>query len=113
MIVRPSAEDLLLENSGTVHLKEELRQIGLDLIEITIKTNSALMGKAVGEVEIGGGFVIVAIKKSDGTLVRNPKMSDQLTTNDVLVLLGHADTLPQLALRVNNRIVTSYRGAAG
>jgi voltage-gated potassium channel len=114
MIIRPSAEDLLLENSGTIHLKEELKQIGLDLIEITVKSNSSLMGKSIGEVEVGGGgFVIVAIKKSDGTLVREPKPADTLATNDVLILLGHAETLPQLALRVNNRVVTSYRGAAG
>ncbi len=72
MIVRPSAEDLLQETAGKTHLNEELKLIGLELTEIELKAESPLVGQRVGNVEVSGqgGFVVVAIKRADGTVIR-------------------------------------------
>ena len=45
-------------------------RIGLELNEIELAENSPLVGRTVGDVEVGGtgGFVIVAIRRQDGSL---------------------------------------------
>lgn len=114
MIIRPSAEDLLMETSGTVHLKEELKLIGLDLTDVEIVAKSPLAGKPLSVVEISAGFVIVAIKKKDGGLVCNPKPVDLLEVGDILILMGRAATVPQFGVRsAPAPVFTAYRGRVG
>ena len=95
-----------------MHLNEELKQIGLEMTEIEIKPGSPLLGQTVGDVEVSGsgGLVIVALKKADGTLVRDPRPDVQLAGGDVFVILGHSNALPQVTRRVNARVATAYRG---
>ena len=112
MITRPSAEDLLLNEAGTMHLQEELRQIGLELTEVDLKAGAPLVGQTVANVEVGGGFVVVAVKKADGSLVRDPKPDVRLEADDIFVLLGHRGTLPRLTRRMGPRAATTYRGSA-
>ncbi len=111
MIVRPSAEDMLLEATGNAHLNEELRHIGLELTEIELKPESPLVGQKVGNVEVSGqgGFVVVAIKRRDGTVVRAPDPSEDLAAGDTFVILGHDKALPDLMRRAKPR-TTNYRG---
>ena len=49
-----------------MHLKEELKQIGLEMTEVEMKPGSPLLGQALADVEVGGGFVVVAIRRNDG-----------------------------------------------
>jgi voltage-gated potassium channel len=114
MIVRPKAEDMLLEATGKMHLTEDLKQLGLEITELALQTHSPLIGQNVGNVEIGGGgYVLVAIKRADGSLLTNPRSDTVLAVNDVLVILGHRGTVPQLARRASSRSGTTYRGVAG
>ncbi|HVU86568.1 MAG TPA: potassium channel protein [Pirellulales bacterium] len=113
MIVRPSAEDLLQETAGKTHLNEELKRIGLELTEIELKAASPLVGQKVGNVEVSGqgGFVVVAIKRADGTLVRAPQPDTLLAVGDIFMILGHEEALPEIARRAKPRAVMNYRGA--
>lgn len=112
MITCPSAEDLLLETTGTAHLNEELRQIGLELTEIELKADSQLVGQTVGDVEFGAaGFVVVAVKRPDGSLVRAPQPNTVLAAGDFFVILGHHEALPQLMRKAKPRLGMTYRGA--
>lgn len=111
-IIKPSAEDLLLESTGTQHLQEELKQIGLELTDVEIEAGSALVGQTVRAIEVGGGFVIVAVKKADGTLVCKPAAESLLTSGDVFVILGHEGSLPQLAKKAKARAAMTFRGAS-
>ena len=54
--------------------------------------------------------MIVAIRKADGTLVRDPRPDVQLAGGDVFIILGHSNALPQVARRVGARTATVYRG---
>ena len=112
MITCPSAEDLLMETVGKMHLNEELKQIGLEMTQIEIKPNTPLVGQSVADVEVtgSGGLVIVAIRKADGTLLRDPRPDVRLAGGDVFIILGHSNALPQIARRVNARVATVYRG---
>jgi voltage-gated potassium channel len=115
LIVRPSADDLLMQATGQTRLNDELKQIGLEMTEIELDSRSELVGQSVGSIEISGsgGFVVVAIKRPDGTLLRAPDAGVKLSAGDVFVILGHSDTLPQLNRRARPRAGISYRGAAG
>jgi voltage-gated potassium channel len=59
----------------------------------------------VSEIEFGstGGFVVVAIKKPDGSLVHTPEASIALEAGDVFVVLGPHETLPNLVRRAKPR----------
>ncbi|MES1213169.1 MAG: potassium channel protein [Singulisphaera sp.] len=113
MIIRPSAEDLLQEATGREHLNEELKEIGLAMTEIELKPNSPLVGQKVGNVEVSGqgGFVVVAIKKADGTIVRAPQPESPLEVGDTFMILGHLEALPEIARRAKPRSSMTYRGA--
>ena len=111
MIVRPSAEDLLSKATGKMHLSDELEQIGLHFFEVDIEDKSPLVGQTVADVEIGGGgFIVVAIKRADGTIVQNPDGELMLAEGDVFMIVGHKNALPQLNNRARSRAQTHYRG---
>jgi len=112
MIVTPSGDELLTKVIGKGHLKEDLKQVGLEINEIEIQANSSLVGQTVGRVEIGGkgGFVMVAIKKSDGSFIRNPTPDLSLNAGDVFIILSHQDLVPELAARAKPRAVAYHRG---
>jgi len=109
-IIRPSADDLLMTAMGQNHLNEELSTIGLQFSEIEVQANSPLVGQTLSDIEVGGGFVVVALRKPDESIKHNPPMDSTLEENDKLVILGHAQALPALSLRARPRSVTSYRG---
>ncbi len=112
MIVHPSADDFLQEATGKTHLNEDLRQIGLELIGIEVKPGSPLVGRKVGNVEASGqgGFVVVAITRADGSLLRAPEPGVLLKPGDVLVILGHHEALPELANSAKPLAKATYRG---
>ena len=55
--------------------------------------------------------MIVGIKKSDGTILRRPSGETILGAFDTIILLGHADDLPQLTLKSKSQGTQMYRGA--
>ncbi len=101
MILRPSAEDVLSEATGNKYLNEELKNIGLELSEIEIKNHSPLAGEKVSDIEVGGGFVLVGIRKPDGDFLRHPPPELTITVGDTFVILGHRDVMPALAQRAS------------
>lgn len=111
LILRPTAEDLLMDTAGQMYLNDELKQIGIELTAIELAEGSPLVGQAIENIEIsGGGFLIVAVKRRDGSLVRSPKPGLELGAGDAFLVLGHADSVPQLARRAKARQAVSYRG---
>jgi voltage-gated potassium channel len=114
MIISPSADELLRETVTNLRLNEDLKQIGLEMIEIALQADSQLVGRTVADIEVSGrgGLVVVALKKADGTLLRNPRSDTPLGAKDIFVILGHSEALPQITRRVNARVAMTYRGAS-
>jgi voltage-gated potassium channel len=110
MILRPTADDLLQEATGTAYLNDELKNIGLEMTEITIQPGSPLCESPLSEAELGGGFVIVALRQPNGHCVRDMKSEVRLGPGDVLIILGHQGAAPQIARRARSRSAMSYRG---
>lgn len=112
IITRPSAEDLLVDQAGKDHLHEELRAIGLQMIEFPIAGDSPLVGGRIQDLEISGigGFVIVALRKPDGVIHRNPPASTVISADETLIVLGHKEDMPQLLKKAGPKSELSYRG---
>ena len=110
IIARPSAEDLLLEVTEAQALRDELEQIGLQWGEVAIGPESPLVGKTVGDTEGSvGGFVLVAIKRPDGSLARATDPTAKIAAGDTLVILGHQEALPQFTRKAKGS-TAAYRG---
>ena len=114
MIIRPSAEDMLAQLTSQGDISEELAHIGLRFGELEVTKASTLDGKALSEIEVSGGhaFLIVAIRRVDGTISLRPDAETRLACGDVIIVLGHAGDIPQLATRfaLTPQKMT-YRGA--
>ncbi|QDU92882.1 potassium channel family protein [Lignipirellula cremea] len=113
LIRRPSAESLLKSASEHGDLDLELSRIGLQLDELKVQNNSPLVGRTIGDIEIRGnlGFLILALKKADETIDRNPSGDTQLAVGDTVIVLGHQDDIPRLVERYALKKQVYYRGA--
>jgi voltage-gated potassium channel len=114
LITRPSAEDLLTSRSGIRgDLGDELAQLGLRVEELRLPASSPLVGQPIRAIEIGGnhGFLIVGLRRADGTVQVNPADDEKLIGGDTVIVVGHADDLPELRRRYELEREVYYRGA--
>jgi Trk K+ transport system NAD-binding subunit len=78
---------------------------------VEVAAGSPVAGQTVGEIEAGGaGFVIVAVKRPDGSLARATDSTLKINVGDAIVLLGHNEVTPQLIRRARASLGQVYRG---
>ena len=101
LIASPTVESLVGDVRAFARLNQDLETFGLGMLEIPIEENSALAGSTIREVELtgDGGHVVVAIKRSSGDVIRNPKMDETVQANDKLIVLSHKEDLPTVSKR--------------
>ncbi len=99
LITSPTMGDFFTQQSQKHHLNELLKQIQVQMDELVISPQSSFVGKTVRELEIRGkgAFIIVALRRAYGELITNPNPSLMLNAEDVLIVLGHQEDLPQFA----------------
>lgn len=115
MIIRPTTEDMLDEVCRTRGDDGDLSLIGLHFDELPVMTGSPLVDHKISEIEINSnhGFLIVGIRSAGGRNQLNPDPSTTLVAGDVVVVLGHANDIPELVRRFaapEKRMV--YRGVS-
>jgi voltage-gated potassium channel len=100
MIARPAATHLLssLENAET--LAQDLEELGINMGEIPIQPGSQFDGKTIADLEIKGtgAYLIVAIRRADGTLVTSPHGEIVVEGGDTMIVMGHGSNVPRLTL---------------
>jgi len=113
MITHPAAMDFLNQDDGRHTLNELLAQIDVYMDELTISLDSPLAGKTVSDMEVRGkgGFLVVALRKPDGTTIVHPQHEMLLEAGDTVILMGHRGDLPQFAQKYVLRRDIRYRGA--
>lgn len=113
MVMRPGAAELLAKGSLGHVLRDELLKLGLEIAELRITAQSSLVSRTVGEIEVRGnrGFLIVGIRRRDGSVVVNPDASEPLAEDDTVVVVGHPQDLPELRARFELEPKIVYRGA--
>lgn len=113
LIIRPSAENMVEQITKSAGMNDELEHIGLRFDELKVSTNSPIVGRTLGDIEVRSnhGFLIVGVRHQDGITRLNPPTDLQLNAGDVVIVLGHADDIPQLASRFSTeKSRITYRG---
>lgn len=112
-IIRPTAESILERINDQSTLREDLKQIGLQFNELRVQPGSDLAGRTLGDIEIRGnqGYLIAGVRRDDGTTTMNPQPELVLHANDVVVVISHAQDLPELTRRFEQKKPKmTYRG---
>lgn len=109
LIARPSAEELLerIGESGDV----DVTHLGLEFDEVELVASSTWVSRTLGEVEVRGahGYLIIGVRRPDGTTIMHPPSDLTLAIGDRIIILGYNDDIPEFGTRVTRRTVT-YRG---
>jgi voltage-gated potassium channel len=114
LITRPTVEAFLAARAELrSDVAEEFARIGLKIEELTLAPGGPLSGKTVGAIEIGGnhGFLIVGLRRADGTVTVDPDDDEVLRDGDTVIVVGHTNDLPELRRRYELRQEVFYRGA--
>lgn len=113
LITRPTTIDFLDENDERAHLDDLLEQINMRIDELTVSPDSLLAGTTVEELEFQGnrGFLIIALRQANGTVINQPPGTMVLNGGDTVIVLGHQGVIPQLARYYDLKRKLRYRGA--
>lgn len=112
LITRPTAINFLENKDERNYLDEILGQINVQLDELLIASGSPLIGKTVNRLEIKGkgSFIIIALRRQDGTLIKNPQPGVILEAEDKVIVMGHQGDLPQFTKINESKSKMRYRG---
>ena len=113
LIIRPSAEHMVEQITRSAGMNDELKHIGLRFDELKVSTNSPIVDRTLGDIEVRSnhGFLIVGVRHQDGVTDLNPPTDLRLIAGDVVIVLGHTDDIPQLASRFSaEKSRITYRG---
>ncbi len=82
--------DTVLEDSGR-HLKNDLRELGVEIIERPIVAHGVDDRKTLQQLLKGieTSCLILAVKKPDGTLLQHPPGAYRLEAGDVVMMLSN------------------------
>lgn len=114
LITRPTAENILQQLQDQSTMLDDLGQIGLQFNEFEVHSDSDLANQAMSEIEIRGNhaFLVVGIRRADGSIELNPQPTMILNPGDVVIVLGHQNDLPEIARRfLRKQPKMIYRGA--
>ena len=115
LITRPTAESILEQIEDQSTLQDDLGHIGLQFNELKVLADSDLADHALSEIEFRGNhsFLVVGVRRQDGTVQLNPSPTLTLRTGDVVIVLGHQDDLPEIARKFERKKTQmTYRGAS-
>lgn len=112
LITHPTAESLLANDQVESRLNDELRQIGLAIKEIRVSFDSILVHKKLSAMLLTNAnqFIIVAVRRANGDILRNPDAEYKFDTDDTLILVGQREATPVFVDRPSAQI-NAYRGA--
>lgn len=115
LITRPAAENMLDELRSTSAMVDDLGHIGLTFDELVVQAGSPMVDRPIREIEIKSnhGFLIVGIRVAGGggQSQLNPDPNTVLRVDDVVIVLGHKDDLPELASKFTAKAKKmTYRG---
>jgi voltage-gated potassium channel len=110
LITNPSGDSLLGKASS--HIDEDLRQIGLQMRELELPPDSPFVDRPLAECAITGvrHFVIVAVVRPGGELLRNPGPQVVLQVGDRILVVASAKELPEVIRGATDDTGMLYRG---
>jgi len=100
MITHPDARGFLEKVEGAGDLTLELYRLVVALHDVPIPNDSPLVGRPVGELRVEGEspFLVVAVRRKDGTTIPRPDADVAIQTGDTAVVLGLREDVPHIVL---------------
>ncbi len=97
MITHPATMEFFSNDDGRSRLNELLTQVDIQVDELAIGHNSPMVGATIADIEVRGKgtFIIVALRKSDGTTTTHPGQALVLSEGDAVIVMGHRGDIPQ------------------
>lgn len=113
LISRPAALDFLGEDRDRQQLSELLSQVDVQIDELAILPNSVLAGRTLKQIEVRGkgAFIVVALRRKEGTIETHPPHSTVLNSGDTVIIMGHQGDIPRFARSHALKRQLKYRGA--
>ncbi|MEM8925730.1 MAG: potassium channel protein [Actinomycetota bacterium] len=98
LILKPTLTDLLdrvARGEEDVADDIDVGSFGLDLHQVRVGRSSSFVGLTLGELDLreAHGYVVIAVRRADGSTVLHPQSDVVLDMGDTLVLLGYDDSM--------------------
>jgi len=115
LITHPTTLDFLERGEERNRINALLAQVDIQMDEFTVPGDSPLVNSPIADLEVRGRgmFIVVAIRRQDGTLLTHPKPGVRVLAGDTIVALGHRGDIPQFARSQVQKRQIRYRGAEG
>ena len=96
IITRPATMSFVGDSRGIVG--EELKRLGVQIDELRLHHHTFLVGKKVQELQnlAEGNFLILAIERADGTVLRNNFLQEPLHEGDAVIIIGRPNAIPSI-----------------
>tara|TARA_R110002049_G_scaffold50370_3_gene143029 strand:- start:52833 stop:53900 length:1068 start_codon:yes stop_codon:yes gene_type:complete len=114
MISCPSPDALLTEAKQRDRLQADLLTLGLALREFSIEPDSEVVGASLANIDLAdhGGMLVVAMHRTDGTIIQNPGREEMLCEGDRLYIVANRANASLLTKKLQaERPEMVYRGA--
>lgn len=110
MITHPATLDFLNHDDGRSSLNELLAQVDVQVDELAIASGSPMVGATIADIAVRGKgtFIIVALRKADGTTITHPDQAHVLERGDAVIVMGHRGDIPQFVLKYVVKRPTRY-----
>jgi len=90
-ITEASLDSILQQSDGAKHLANDLKELGLEIVEHSVVANGIHDRKTVAQLMRGieSNCLVLAVKKTDGSIVQHPISTYRLEASDTVVMLSH------------------------
>lgn len=113
IMTRPAVTNYLEHQDERDYLDELLSQIDIKIDELAISQGSPLVGKTIDRLEVRGkgAFIVIALRRHEGTIIKNPDRHIVLAVGDRVIVMGHQADIPRFARANELRSKMRYRGS--
>ncbi len=114
MITHPVSLNFLNQDDGRQTLNELLAQVDVQVEEIVVVPDTPIVGATIGDIEVRGKgtFIVVALKRTDGSIAIHPEQLSVLQAGDIVIVMGHRGDIPRLVQKYVADARIRYRGSA-
>jgi voltage-gated potassium channel len=114
MITHPVSLNFLNQDDGRQTLNELLSQVDVQVEEIVVAPDSPIAGATIGDIEVRGKgtFIVVALRRTDGSTIIHPDRFSPLDAGDIVIVMGHRGDIPRLVQRYVADAQSRYRGSS-
>ncbi|MBE9239917.1 potassium channel family protein [Synechocystis salina] len=99
LITQSNRRDFLHRPDERGFLNDLLASVEVQMDELIVAPDSPAMGRTIMEMEVRskGAFIVIALRRADGSTILHPHPSQILNENDTIIVIGHRSEIPRFA----------------